>query len=226
MEKKTVRKTTRQKAHTRYKNAKGKGVPGTTTVLGKLAKPALVPWANKLGLQGIDCRSYVDDKAAIGTLAHAMVIDGLAGKKTDTDEYSKEQIDQAENSLLSFYEWEKANKITPVQMEVPLVSEEYQFGGTPDIYCMVDDKPVLIDIKTSKAIYTEMSYQLAAYVILLRENGMPVTDARILRIGRNEDEGFEVRRWDSLERETEIFKHLLAIYHLEKTNQTKRNNRA
>ena len=214
--KKTIRKATRVKAHTRYKNKQGKSVPGVTTILGKLAKPALVPWANKLGLKGIDCKSYVDDKAAIGTLAHAMVTDGLAGKKTDTDEYSREQIDQAENSLLSFYEWERANKITPIQMEVPLVSEAFQFGGTPDIYGMVGDKPVLIDIKTSKAIYTEMSYQLAAYVLLLRENGMPVTDARILRIGRNEDEGFEVRRWDSLEKETEIFKHILAIYYLEK----------
>ena len=150
--KKTARKTTRQRAHTRYKNAQGKSVPGVTTILGRLAKPALVPWANKLGLRGIDYRSYVDDKAAIGTLAHAMVTDYLAGKKTDTDEYSREQIDQAENSLLSFYEWEKANKITPIQMEVPLVSEVLQFGGTPDIYGTVGERPVLIDIKTSKAM--------------------------------------------------------------------------
>ncbi|GAI86127.1 unnamed protein product, partial [marine sediment metagenome] len=38
--------------------------------IGVLNKPALVPWANNLGLQGINVKDYVDDKADIGTLAH------------------------------------------------------------------------------------------------------------------------------------------------------------
>ena len=46
--------------HTVYKLASGARVPGVTTVLSVLNKPALVPWANKLGLEGIDVRKYVD----------------------------------------------------------------------------------------------------------------------------------------------------------------------
>ena len=40
-------------AHTQYKLVDGTKVPSVTTVLGILNKPALVKWANNLGLQGI-----------------------------------------------------------------------------------------------------------------------------------------------------------------------------
>jgi hypothetical protein len=42
------------KAHTIYKTAEGVRVPGATTITGLLNKPYLVPWANKLGLEGIE----------------------------------------------------------------------------------------------------------------------------------------------------------------------------
>ncbi len=44
----------RSKVHTRYKLKNGLLVPGVTTVTGVLDKPALIIWANRLGLQGID----------------------------------------------------------------------------------------------------------------------------------------------------------------------------
>ena len=69
----------RAKAHTIYKLANGKRVPGVTTVLGIINKPALVKWANNLGLQGIDSTTYVDGTAKIGTLAHEMIQEYLGG---------------------------------------------------------------------------------------------------------------------------------------------------
>ena len=50
---KTVGRFTSVRAHQRYKIEDGTIVPGVTTVVGILNKPALVPWANKLGLEGI-----------------------------------------------------------------------------------------------------------------------------------------------------------------------------
>ena len=44
----------KSKAHQRYKLADGTQVPGVTTITGQLNKPALIIWANRLGLQGID----------------------------------------------------------------------------------------------------------------------------------------------------------------------------
>ena len=109
--------TKRSRAHTTYKLQDGTTVPGVTTILGILNKPALIKWANNLGLQGIDSTKYVDEKAAIGTLAHKMIADYLRGEETDTSEYSKVQIDQAENAVLAFFEWEKTHHIEPVVVE-------------------------------------------------------------------------------------------------------------
>lgn len=183
----------KSKVHIRYRDERGP-VPGTTTITGQLAKPALVHWAWNLGTRGIDYKKYTDDKADIGTLAHAMVLAHLVGTDPCLKDYSQAQIDQAENCLLSYYEWEKGREIEIIVAEEPMVSEAYRYGGTPDIVAMVDGVPTLIDLKTGKGIYDEYALQLAAYEQLVEEAVGKTLDSRlILRIGRDEDEGFEVR---------------------------------
>lgn len=204
------------KAHVVYKLPDGSSCPGVTTVLGILNKPALVIWANRLGLQGIDSSKYRDEMADIGTLSHYLIMCYLTKQEPDTRDYSKEQIDKAENCLLSFYEWEKGHELKPILVETPLVSEAYNFGGTIDCYAMLDGMETLIDFKTGKALYEEMIFQLAAYEWLLRENGNCVGQSRILRIGRGEDEGFEERLVGNLDKHFGLFKHCLAIYNLQK----------
>lgn len=207
------------KAHIIYRLKDKTRVPGVTTVLNLMAKPALVPWANKLGLQGISVNKYVDDKADIGTLAHAMVTDALIGMETDTSDYSKNQIDLAQNSALSFWEWEKDHKIEKVFFcERPLVSEAYRFGGTLDIYAQVNGKKEIIDLKTGSGIYDEAIYQVAALKVLLEEHGYQIDGTRIVNIPRSEDEAFSERVVSAHENETgwQIFKHLLQVYNLRK----------
>jgi len=206
----------KSKAHVIYKLEDGTKVPGVTTVLGLLNKPALVIWANRLGLQGIDSSKYRDAMAEVGTLAHQMVVDYFNDVKTDTTDYSENQINLAENCLLSFWEWEKGHKIEVIMAEKQLVSTEYGFGGTIDCFCKLDGQPTLLDFKTGKAIYPEMMYQLAAYEQLLAEDRHSVEIIRILRIGRDEDEGFEERQVGDTSKYFDIFKHCLAIYNLQK----------
>ncbi len=203
-------------AHIRYKTRDGKAVPGVTTVLSVLSKPALVKWANNLGLQGIDSTKFVDEKASIGTLAHYFIVCHLSGQEPDTSDYSPNQVSQAENSLLSYFEWEKSRSIRTVLVESPLVSDEYGYGGTVDLYAEVNGEPTLVDFKTSKAIWPEHKYQLAAYRQLLEEKRYAIKNVLILRIGRSEDEGFEEQRLGDLSKEWGIFTHCLAIYQLRK----------
>ena len=202
------------KAHTVYKNKEGKRVPGTTTMTGLLAKPALLRWANKIGLNGLDMNKFVDDKAEIGKLAHAMITDHLIGVKTNTDDYSKNQISAAENSVLSYYEWEKQHEIKVLFVEKPLVSETHQYGGTVDIYAIVDGVEEIIDLKTGSGIYPEHFYQVSAYTNLLRENGYRVQRARILNIPRSEDESFQDRFVPKMDVCFEVFKDLRRLYDL------------
>ncbi len=181
----------KSKAHTIYKLKNGDRVPGVTTITGQLHKPALVPWANKLGLNGIDVNKYVDDKASIGTLCHTMILDYFRKQKTNTDDYTKNQIDQAENSFLSFLEWAKQHMLEPILIEQPLVSEVKKYGGTSDYYGNVDGIRELLDFKTGSGIYKEMWYQVAGYGNLLNEQGNYPMKYRILNIPRTEDEGFK-----------------------------------
>lgn len=196
-------------------------VPGVTTVLNVLAKPALVGWANRLGLKGYDVRSYVDELARIGTLAHAMVMADLTQTDCDTSENSAHEIDRAENALLSYYNWKQGKSIEPILIEVPLVSESHRYGGTPDIVAVVDGMVTLVDVKTSRALYPEHAYQLAAYRHLVEAHlDRELGDARILRIGRTENEGFEERVYTCLERQWAIFGTCLDLYRLRKQEQT------
>lgn len=205
------------KAHTVYKLADGTRVPGATTITGLLNKPHLVRWANKLGLEGIDSSKYTDEAAAVGTLAHALVQAHLQGETLDTSMYSPQQVDLAENAVLSYLEWESRHKIEPILLEKPMVSEKLRYGGTLDCYCMLDDVPTLIDFKTGKAIYDEYFVQTAGYKNLLMELNLPVERVKILRIGRDETEGFEERDIADTRQYFEIFKNLLNVYYLKKS---------
>lgn len=207
------------KAHQRYYTKSGVIVPGVTTITGELgwAKNALVKWANNLGLQGIDSNKYVDDKANVGTLAHLIVTNYLQGYTTDhLKEYSKETLDRAENSFLSFLEWEKQNKIRPILIEEPLVSEVYQYGGQIDIYGEINGELEIVDLKTGNGIYSEHIVQVSAYKVLLEEAGHRVDRLRILNIPRTEDESFAEKKIDNWQTGFEIFKRCLEIYRLKK----------
>ena len=211
----------KSKAHKRYKNKEGKIIPGVTTITGQLGwnKQQLIKWSNNLGLQGIDSTKYTDDKAEIGTLAHAICIHDLGGDKPDYDNYSKEQIKQAENCVLSFFEWKKSVNIKPLFCEQPLVSEILQVGGTPDIYAVIDDNYVeCIDLKTGKGIYEEHMVQVAGYAICLEENGFKVDKIRILNIPRSEDESFgqKIIPPKKLSIWKDIFINLVNIYYKKK----------
>lgn len=204
------------KAHTIYKTSDGKRVPGTTTITGLLNKPFLITWANRLGLDGIDSTKYRDEAADIGTLAHAMIQAHLQGEELDFTQYSPLQVDLASNAVLSYLEWEKQHIIEPIICEVPLVSDKKLYGGTIDCYCILDGEYTLLDFKTGKAIYDEFFVQLAAYKELLIEHGHRVDKCRILRIGRDETEGFEERSVTATDKYFGIFESLLRIYGLKK----------
>jgi len=206
----------RSRTHIRYYNNAGKLLPGVTTVLGVLNKPALVPWANNLGLAGINVREYVDILATVGKIGHDMICCHNKGVKFEANGERADLIDKAENCFLSYLAWEKQHKVEPILCEEPLVSERYGFGGTVDMLARVDGVETIVDYKTGKAIYPEHIYQVAAYRQLLVENGYTTNDVRILQIGRDETEGFSEKVVTDTTREWEIFEHCLAIYQLQK----------
>ena len=222
----TTATPSRHKAHIRYRLADGSLVPGVTTVLSVLAKPALVPWANRLGLDGIDVAKHVDELAQAGTLTHAMVLADLTDGELDTDGYTKHEIELAENAFLSYLEWKKGHVLEPFAVETPMVSETWEYGGTPDFFGLLDGKASGLDFKTSKDIYPEHLHQVAAYWMLIETSTLPLRETNrlpgpveaggVIQVGRTEDEGFGTKFMAGPGLHWDIFRYALEIYRLQR----------
>lgn len=211
---KTLAAKSRQ--HTVYKTADGTRVPGVTTVLSVLAKPALINWANKMGLQGIDTTKYVDAAAQAGTAAHAMIEAHLKGEEFDPSPYPADLLSLAENGYIKYLDWEGSHQLNLIGSEMPLVSEAERYGGCIDCYAELDGIPTLIDFKTnSSGVYDEMRHQVVAYKNLLLEHGYAVQKILIVRLGKSDQmdlEAVEVGNWETHER---IFRACLDLYRLQ-----------
>jgi hypothetical protein len=209
------------RAHTRYYLASGEQVVGVTTVLSVLAKPALIGWANRKGLEGIDTSKFVDEAAAIGTLAHALIAESLGGSPVGHDDFTAAQLARARHGVRVFEQWRGGHELEVGLVETQLVSETHKYGGTVDLVAVIDGVPTLVDIKSSSGIWDEHVYQVAAYEHLLRENGQAVEAVRILRVGRSADDGLEERRLTPAQvlNGWHVFERCLQIWNLKKATR-------
>lgn len=181
------------KQHTVYKQKAGNRVAGITTINKFLTNTqVLINWSNKLGLEGIQVREYVDQLADIGTCVHYLIECDLTEQEPDLGNFTLNQIAQAKTMMTKYFEWKKGRDLVTIAMEKPLVSEILPFGGTGDWYGLENGVLTYIDFKTSKGCYLEHKVQSVACTHLWWEHtGEMPKVAKILRIGRCMDEGFE-----------------------------------
>lgn len=211
---------------TMFKNSKGVRVPVVTTIIGQLDKPGLMYWAHKLGLEGVsDLRAHRDAIGQAGNLAHELALPFLSGieigdtLKTLQSEYTPEELALAVPIMNRFAAWAKGHEFQTSFEEESFISERYQFGGRIDWFGIMDGVPTLLDLKFTKALYPESTYQMSAYRYLLKERGIDVDRTKIIRIGRTEEEGFEEPDLpeEVLETGWNVFLRLREIYDLAKT---------
>lgn len=200
--------------HTRYRIENGTVVPSVTHILGILDKGGLNHWCWEMGRQGLDWREVRDAAARVGTLAHNFIACHLEGSAPVLGGYSPEETKKANSCFAKYLAWEKKNPLTPVIIETPFVSEEFKYGGTPDLLAEINGEFVLIDFKTGGGIYRSYFYQVAAYRKLLEEQGWPVAGAMILRISPDES-NYEVAIARDYDRDWQAFQHCLGIYELQ-----------
>src|SRR5262245_23665765 len=121
-----------------YRNAKGERVSGNTTIINTnlgWSKGGLMHWAWQQGKDGKDFRESRDAAADAGTVCHAMVEATVKLKEHALIPagLDKEIIAKAEAGYLNFLEWRDMVKLDLRDMEVPCISEEWQFGTTVDL---------------------------------------------------------------------------------------------
>jgi hypothetical protein len=156
-----------------YKNAAGEKIPGTTTVIGRFKESGgLLQWAFKQGQSGAATLYEERDAAALaGNIAHDMIECDILKRERPEFVATPELLQKAENAFKQFKEWQEQTRIEVIATEQVYVSERYQFGGTIDaIGRDMKGRIVLLDWKTSNAVYQDYLVQLAAYALLLEEN--------------------------------------------------------
>lgn len=210
-----------------YRNKANQRVPGTTTLIGRFKDSGgLLHWAFSQGqaAERGEIGSLYDkrDEAAdAGTLAHMMVEAHIRGenpnavllKNSDAGEVRK----LARQAFQSYLAWEAQSRIKIVDQEMSLVSEKYQYGGTPDAIGDIDGNLCLIDWKTSNSVYPDYLIQLSAYKNLIEE----CTDYRLtggfhlIRFSK-EHADFGHHYWAELDDAWRQFKLFRRAYDLDK----------
>lgn len=209
----------------------GELLPGVTTILGTLAKPALIAWASKM------CAEYVkenlkDLKDLDGVLvqaknAHAQKRDKAADAGTDIhaliEIYIKLCIENGgvaqgheineQPQVSKFVDWALSNNVVFYESEKRVYSPIEKFAGTVDFTALVNGKRLIGDIKTTSGIYDLSPFlQCAAYRHCLEEMGEPNYEGSvIIRLGK--DGSFEeFYRHDPEGEDKETFLALLKVY--------------
>lgn len=197
-----------------------------TTILSTLNKEALIPWAVGQTLDAcrekiLAERAYTTDQleqvwewakgaqyrtkteaAAYGTRAHEIIEAALhaAGEWPSEREMAREPL-PVQNSVALFQEWWGAQNLTVIDLEAYVADVQMGYGGTID--CLARDSEgrlVLLDWKTSKAVYPEYHLQVVAYGGAMARMGLGMPEqASILRIGKEDAEFESVPVWQSLD---------------------------
>lgn len=180
-----------------------------------------------------DCRSTSTKALTAGTAAHNLIEEYIHASGGERITYKKlsprelaarksitvETATQACQAFSAFLDWMDMTNFELMETEVPLVSEEYKYGGTIDCVGRLGDKVVILDWKTSKAVYKDYLLQLAAYQNLWNENWEPeVEECHLLQIGKETAE-FHHCQFSNLEVELESFLLLRQVYENDKTTK-------
>lgn len=124
--------------------------PSVTQLIGLLDKPALMKWANRIGLEGTTLDEYRQKSMAKGTSMHNQIEQHIKNKTPFEDK----------NLGLGFLNFFTDKKIIECEKKV----ECDYFNGRLDLIMEFDSRKYLCDFKSKQGhIYFENKLQLSAY---------------------------------------------------------------
>ena len=164
-----------------YSTEDGGFVPSVTTILEAYPKGAA--YFNWLKENGKDADEIRDEAGRRGSVVHKLTEMYDAGEEVNlVNQYGSIDYKINEWSMFERYvEFRKRFSFTTDCIELNIISKELGYAGTLDRVITIDGKKILLDIKTSNAIYPSYWLQLAAYrSLLLNSVGKQVDSVAIL----------------------------------------------
>ena len=174
---------------------KDKKLPSVTTIIGRFKNATgLIIWSNQLGLKGLNYFDELKKAGDTGTSLH-----DLAELHIKGEDYELPEDPTVLHCFNQFLEWWNNLTCEVIWTEKKFISNELNVGGCPDLLVKKDGKYILVDFKTSKAIYSDMIIQLSCYAELIRENdGIEIDRAVIVRFPKDNDDT-EIRKFSKEE---------------------------
>ena len=197
-----------------YVTESGNYVPSVTTIGDAYPKGAeYFSWLKKVGE---DADTIRDEAGRRGSIVHELTERYDSGEKINLIENGgKIGFKLSEWSMFERYvDFRKRHEVENKLIEVNMISEKLGYAGTMDRYAVVNGIPMIIDIKTSGAIYPFYWLQLAAYKKLMEEKypKLPVKQVGILWLNaktRTEKEfqgiGWQLVTKSDVSKELELF---------------------
>ena len=145
-----------------------------------------------------------DASASVGTSTHNIQHHLQYGRWPDW----LEGYSEAQHAAACWLEWWTAAGLTATDIELTVAHIGLGYAGTLD--CLALDREgrsILCDWKTSKKLYPEMLWQVAAYATALQDHGRPLPDvAYIVRLPKDSAErnACHVVAWDEPTRRAQL----------------------
>jgi len=191
-----------------------KKLPSATQVIGRFKNAmGLIIWSNQLGLKGLNYFDELKKAGNTGTSLHDLAELYILEKN-----YELPDDPIAVHCFEQFVEWWDSLDCEVIWTEKKYTSKKLNVGGCPDLLIKKDGKYVLVDFKTSKAVYSDMLIQLSCYAELIKENdGIEIDRAVIVRFPKDDDET-EIKKFfkDDLAVGLKQFKLLRKAFDLDK----------
>jgi hypothetical protein len=163
-----------------YRTEEGAYIPSATTILECYPKGAqYYEWLKK---NGEDSDNIRDEAGRRGSRVHQMTENYDNGEEVSLINPNGDiNMKVSEWAMFERYvEFRTRFDMEILQNEFQLISPKLGFAGTLDRVVKLDGKTILLDIKTSNAVYDSYWLQLASYKELLKEQGTIVDDVGIL----------------------------------------------
>ena len=204
-------------------DGKWKNLTGCTTILGVLAKPALIQWAANMACDHIrdnaprevlehlsEFKQYIvsEDLLKEARTAHARRKEKAGDWGTEMHAWVELFINavmEKSTTLMPpdlkqiecaehFMKWMTDNNVKFIASERAVYSKNLFLGGIVDIICEIDGECWLADIKTGSGIYYEAFWQMAGYQIMLEEMGFDKPIKGHIVLNLKKDGTFEEKR--------------------------------